>query len=199
MIRRIIGFGFILFGLIGFLLEMGHYFQEEVFDVFGLVLACFIILIGFVVFFWPSLKAFWSQRRIPKTQREKIKIWERSFLLVTGIAELIIGIPLFIFILFLGIQGIIAGEMGIMIGFFSLNILIILFPYFSLRFLVVYGLAKRKSWANYLALVFGGLFFIFGFIVFFGFPFLSLLLFGYGGVTIWAGIKCSKSLDLKTG
>ncbi len=203
MIRGIVSFCLMLFGLIGFFLEMVSYSEEGAFDVFGLVLACFFILIGLFVFFWPRIKIFVAQRKSPenssKKPGEKVGSWESSFLIITGIIELIIGIPALIFIFVLGLHGIIAGEMGTMIGFFSLSILIILFPYIFLKILVVYGLGKRRIWSTYFALICGGLSLIIAVVITVSFPVLSLLLFVYAGITIWAGIKCLKSPAFKTG
>ncbi len=199
MIRIIISFCLILFGLIGFLLEMGSYSEEGAFDVFGLVLACFFILIGLLVFLWPRIKIFAAQRKSPgnrsKTPGEKVYSWERIFLLVTGIIELIIGIPAFIFIFVLGLHGIIAGEMGTMIGFFSLALLIVFMPYLLLKFLLVYGLSKFKKRSAYLALGFGGLYIVGAIFFLLSVPFFSLFFLVYGGFTTWAGFKMLKKIN----
>lgn len=203
MVRKIISFCLMLFGLIGVFLEIGSYSEEGAFDFFGLVLAFFFILIGLLVFLWPRIKIFAVQRKSTgnssKTPGEKVDSWGRSFLIVAGIIELIIGIPVLIFIFVLGLHGIIAGEMGTMIGFFSLSILIILFPYIFLKILVVYGLVKTRIWSIYFVLVFGGLSIIIAILIAFSLHILSIVLFVYAGGTIWAGIKCLKSPVFKTG
>lgn len=199
MFRKIISFCLMLFGLIGIFLEIGSYSEEGFFDVFGFVLACFFILIGLLVFLWPRIKVFASQRKnagnSSKTPGEGVSSREKSFLLVTGIIELIIGIPVLIFVLVLGLHGIIAGEMGIMIGFFALALLIVFLPYLVLKFLMVQGLSKFKKRSAYLGLGFGVLY-IGGAIFFlFSVPFFSLFFLVYGGFTTWAGIKMLKKIN----
>ncbi len=199
MIRKIISSCFILFGLIGFILEMGRYSEEGVWDVSGLVLACFFILLGLLGLFWPRIRVFASQRKnagnSSKTPGEGVSSRERSFLLVTGIIELIIGIPVLIFVLVLGLHGIIAGEMGTMIGFFALALLIFILPYLVLKFLLVQGLSKFKKRSAYLALGFGGLYILGALFFLFSVPFFSLFFLVYGVFTTWAGIKMLKKIN----
>ena len=47
----------------------------------------------------------------------------RKFLIITGIIELLFLFPAFLFTVFFGYQGFVAGEMGNMIGMFSVALI----------------------------------------------------------------------------
>ena len=60
-------------------------------------------------------------------------MWQRKFLITTGIIELLLLTPDLLFIVFFGYQGIVAGEMGNMIGIFSAVILLLFMPNLAAR------------------------------------------------------------------
>lgn len=118
------------------------------------------------------------------------RTWQRRFLIVTGIAELIIETGSLVFVMFLGYHGFIAGEMGTMLGMFAIAIQLILLPFTALRAATVYGLWKHKRWAYYTAIMLAVLIMLGGLFSLSISPLAYVLVFTYAGITIWAAVTC---------
>ena len=99
---------------------------------------------------------------------------------------------LILFFAKLGFEGFKAGEMGAMVGIFSIVGLIFLIPIFVFAVIVVIGIFKRKKWSYIASLVFsiiGSLASII--IITIGFlPF--ILAFTIMAFTIWLNVFCLK-------
>ncbi len=127
-----------------------------------------------------------------KEKKVKNTLWQRQFLIIAGIVELIFCIPALLFTLFFGYQGFIAGEMGNMIGLFSIAIGIFLLPYVAARATAVHGLIKRKRWAAVACIILSGLIFLGSFFSVIDFPILSGAVLIYTSFSIWAAVKYLK-------
>lgn len=148
-------------------------------DFFGLTVACFFIITGMLLYLWK-----------PITRFTKNQFSWQTFLTVSGIIELILGLAVTLFFIILGFQGFISEEMGTMIGIFSLASLLFLLPYIVLKAVMVYGFLKKKRWPLFLSLVSGIIYLTGGVISVSVSPVIAVLLFIYAGLTLWAGIKC---------
>ncbi|MFW6015749.1 MAG: hypothetical protein ACOCRK_04880 [bacterium] len=182
MINKIIGICCLLFGIIGLLVEITNYTKQRPIDYFGLILACLFIITGILLYQWKYITRF-----------TKNNFSWQTFLTVTGIIELIIGLAVILFIIILGLQGFISGEMGTMVGIFSLASLLFLLPYIVLKAVMIYGFVKKKKCSVYISLFFGGIYLTGGIVVIFIFPIIAILLLIYAGLNLWAGIKCLKN------
>ena len=120
---------------------------------------------------------------------KKNTLWQRQFLIITGIVELALCIPSLLFIIFFGYQGFVAGEMGNMIGLFSIAIGLFLLPYIAARAAAVHGLIKRKPWGAVISIILSGLFLLGAFFSAVEFPVLSVMVLLYTSVSIWAAVK----------
>ena len=184
MIKKIIGISLLLFGIIGLLIELTNYTKPEAsLDVFGVTLACLFIISGLLLYLVNHIK-------LPAEHHFS---WQ-TFLKVTGIFELITGLAITLFVIILGFQGFIHGEMGTMIGIFSLASLLFLLTYTMLKAVLVYGLFKRKRWSFSLSL-FSGFIYLTGVLISFSiYPVIAVLLFIYAGFTLWASVKFENHL-----
>jgi len=169
VIRKIIGLAFIIFGLIGLGFEISNYNQQGSLEVFAVLLACIFIITGLLITYFKRVVNF------KKDQSPHQGI----FLIITTIIELLVGAIILIFIFILGYQGFLAGEMGTMIGFFSLASLLIIFPYLLLKTLMIYGLLKKKKWAIYLSFLFVSIYILIGLLLITELLIISIILLIY--------------------
>ncbi len=192
MIKKIIGSVFILLALIGLILEAANFFEEGIVDITGLVLIIFFIVVGLLLVFWRHLLSFQRGKEENKqiNKDKNISSKKRTFLISAGIIEIVTGLVFMVFIIILGFYGIVAGEMGIMIGIFSSIFLIFILPYLVFKFLMVYGLRKRRRWSLFISLLFSIIYILAGLFFVFSVPIFSLLLFLYAGFTLWAALNC---------
>ncbi len=117
-------------------------------------------------------------------------MWQRRFLLITGVIELLLMVPVLVFAVLLGYHGFAAGEMGEMIGIFSVVIVLFLLPYFAARLTAVLGLRKEKRWAAVLCLLLSILVLLAALFSFLEIPVLFILLVFYTGLSIHAAAGC---------
>ena len=127
-------------------------------------------------------------------RREAIRHRSRRFLLITGIIEVVLEAGSIILIVLLGYHGFAAGEMGTMIGMFSVSVLLFLLPFTAARLSAVLGLRKDKSWAYVVTLFLSALILLAGFFALPSFPLLFLLLLLYAAGTGWAAAVCLRRL-----
>ncbi len=113
----------------------------------------------------------------------------RKFLIIAGIGELILLVPAFLIIVFIGYQGFAAGEMGNMVGMFSAAVLLFLLPYLVIRVAAVYGLRKTRPWAAVLCIVLSALLLAGSIFSAVDFPLLFALIVLYSSFSIWAAIR----------
>src|SRR5690554_6023597 len=183
MIKKITGISLLLFGTIGLLIELTNCTKPEAsLDVFGVTLASLFIISGLLLYPGKHINL----------SAEHHFSWQ-TFLTTGGIIELIIGSAVTLFVIILGFQGFISGEMGTMVGIFSLSSLLFLLPYIILKAVMVYGLFKKKRWSLFLSLISGIIYLAGGVISVSISPVIAVLLFVYAGFTLWAGIKCLKT------
>ncbi len=126
-------------------------------------------------------------------------MWQRRFLVVTGVIELLILTPAFLFIVLLGFHGFVAGEAGTMIGLFSAAILLFLFPYLAVRLAAVLGLRKNNRWAPALCLILSLLVLASVLFTLTELPALLILLVAYLGLSIWAAVGCLRHYVAESG
>lgn len=191
MIRIIFGICFILFGIMGGILELSDYARQETLDTFGIVLVGIFILTGLFLSFYKQLRRFFRENNVLKflsTVKIKQIIFKKkvSLLTVSAIIELIVAIPATIFIFIYGIYGFVKGEMGNMIGLISFFLLLVILPYIILKAVMVYGLVKHRRWSLFLSLFFGIIYLILGMLIVSNNPLISLLLFAYSGFTFFS-------------
>jgi len=98
-----------------------------------------------------------------------------------------------IFVLKLGYEGVRAGEMGTMLGFFGVIILIFLIPLFITMIVVTVGVFKAKRWAVIFLLTFTCICFPLGFFSLAIDPLIFVGVMFFLGVMFWAEIMCLKS------
>jgi len=120
----------------------------------------------------------------------EVGVRPRKFLIITGIIELLLLFPAILFTVFFGYQGFIAGEMGTMIGMFSVALILFLIPYLAARTAAVQGLRKMKRWAPVLCIVLSALVLTASLFTAFDFPFLFALILIYISVSIWSAVVC---------
>jgi len=120
----------------------------------------------------------------------EVGMWPRKFLIITGIIELLFLYPAFLFTVFFGYQGFVAGEMGNMIGMFSVALILFLIPYLAARTAAVQGLRKMKRWAPVLCIVLSALVLTASLFIAFDLPFLLALILIYNSVSIWFAVVC---------
>ena len=114
----------------------------------------------------------------------------RRFLLITGIAEGVLEAGSIILIVLLGYHGFVAGEMGTMLGMFSVSVLLFLLPFAAARLGAVLGIRKDKPWAYVVTLFLSALILLAGFFALPAFPLLFFLLLLYAAGTGWAAGVC---------
>lgn len=117
-------------------------------------------------------------------------MWQRRFLFVSGVIELLLLTPALLFVGFLGYHGFAAGEMGHMIGIFSTVVLLFLLPYLGARLAVVLGVRRSRRWAAVLAIVLSVLALVAAVLSMVEFPVLVAALVVYIGVSGWAAVGC---------
>ena len=100
---------------------------------------------------------------------------------------------------FLGLKGFEAGEMGNMIGMFSVAGLLLLVPCVAARAFAVYGLAKRRRPAAVLTIVLSVLVAAAGLTAAEVSPLFSLSVLLYAGLCIWAAVLCRKRFPKSKG
>ena len=124
-------------------------------------------------------------------------MWHRSFLLISGVVELLFLTPALLFIAFLGYHGFAAGEMGTMIGAFATAILLFLLPYLAARLAVVLGLKKDRRWATVLNGILSTALLVAAMLSIGDFPVISAALIVYAGVSIWAAVECWRQFGVR--
>lgn len=114
----------------------------------------------------------------------------RKFLIITGKIELLLLFPAFLFTVFFGYQGFVAGEMGNMIGMVSVALILFMIPYLAARTAAVLGLRKMKRWAPVLCIVLSALVLTASLFTAFDLPVLLALILIYNSVSIWFAVEC---------
>ena len=182
MIRKFIGSAFIIFGLIGLGLEISNYNQQGSLEIFAVVLACIFIITGLLIIYLKRLKRVISFKKARSPH-------QGIFLVISTMIELLTGAIILIFILILGYQGFLAGEMGTMIGFFSLASLFILLPYLLLKILMIYGLFKKKKWSIYLSFLFIVIYILIGLLLITELLIISIILLIYAVFSLRSSLR----------
>lgn len=101
-------------------------------------------------------------------------------------------VPSAIFGLLLGYHGLVAGEMGTMVGILVLALLVPLVPYAVLRVVAMVGLWRRKRWAAILTIVLSAVGAVGAIVVAHDAVGVLLVMLLYAGTTAWAGVGCLK-------
>lgn len=117
---------------------------------------------------------------------KQVTLRPRRFLLITGTIEALLEAGSLTFLILLGYHGFAAGEMGNMVGIFSVSVLFFLLPFALARFIAILGLRKSKPWAYVLTLILAALILITSFFTLPTWPLLFLLLLVYAASTGWA-------------
>ncbi|MGC9311997.1 MAG: hypothetical protein ACP5IA_04855 [Sediminispirochaetaceae bacterium] len=125
--------------------------------------------------------------------RKAVRHRSRRFLLITGIIEVVLAVGIIICIMILGYHGFASGEMGTMVGMFSVSVLLFLLPFAAARFSAVMGLRQDRSWAYVVTLVLSALILLTGLLALSASPLLALLLLLYAASTAWAAAVCLRS------
>jgi FlaA1/EpsC-like NDP-sugar epimerase len=117
-------------------------------------------------------------------------MWQRTFLIISGIIELLLLAPALVFTAFLGYHGFTTGEMGTMIGMFSVAILLLLLPYLAARLAVVLGLRRNRRWAAVLGIVLSVSLLLAAMFSMAEFTVLPATLVAYTVLSIYAAVGC---------
>jgi len=152
----------ILFGIFGGVTEL----TAENPETSGLILAPLFFVLG-IIFIYLGLrkKRIVIRRHIKseKIQEEPESLsenkhqnqvpWQRTFLIVSGSAEIIFLILAIVFATIYGIAGIVGGEMGAIIGFLMFAAAIFFAAIISVRVMALWGIIKKKRWAPSLNMI----------------------------------------------
>jgi len=205
-VELIIGVLFILFGLMGGVIEL----TSDKTDTFGLILSIFFIAIGAALIYFAKRKvkikpeiireqvisanapkpAHKSENdsEIPfKENANKQFPWQRQFCIVSAYIELVfVSLSLIIFTVF-GYAGFEAGEMGTMFGMLMAIVSIVLVAGISVRIVALRGIKNNERWG---ALLNMGLMIVLTVLLLFSTPFLSV----YTAFVAWCSYSLAKIL-----
>lgn len=110
--------------------------------------------------------------------------------MITGIGEVVLETGSIVFVILLGYHGFAAGEMGTMLGMFSVSVLLFLLPFTLARLSALIGLRNDKAWSYVVTLFLSALILLTSFFALPDSPLLFLLLLLYAAAIGGSAIAC---------
>jgi hypothetical protein len=130
-------------------------------------------------------------------EEANVRLWHRTFLIIAGVVEIVLEFSSLIFISIVGYHGFKAGEMGTMIGLFTVLAFILLLPLAVVRVVAVYGLWKKRRWAAIITIILSVVLFLSSLLAVTTSLFLFIVILLYVLFSIWAAIACMRHPDFR--